>query len=577
MKRQSEEEGRLQVLANRYAAWVAGRMDRAPVFSIAPEPLSIGTLSRGKRLLDGHFDFAGHRVHAPGKMIWDLAPPDPAFAAEAQGFGWLEDLAALGTPPARSCAQDWTMAWIRRYGRGRGMGWRPDLSGRRLLRWLHHSAFLLHGQERPAEHRFMTVLARQTEFLARRAAHAPAGLPRFEALSGLLCASLSLDGMARHRERALHLLETECDRRIDAEGGIPSRNPEELLEILQLLVWVLRAYAKAEEDLPTGLSQCIDRIAPCLRVLRHADGGLARFHDGGRGIEGRLEQALAASAMLPPAVHVTSAMGYIRLSQGRSTVIVDAAAPPDGPAAASAHASTSGFELTSGRRRLIVSCGAGRGFGAAWRLACRATQSHSALSIDGVSSSRFTLEGSDLLEDRARVTVLRHGASEEALLQMGHDGWVASHGLTCWRELHLSPDGRRLRGVDALTALGQQDQARFGQALSRLETATHGLPFTLRFHLHPDVDATIDRGGTAVSLELRSGEIWIFRHDSAAKLTLEPSAYLEKGQSAPRSAQQIVLLHHATDIETRIGWTLAKAQDTPLAIRDLDRDDPVSI
>jgi hypothetical protein len=32
------------------------------------------------------------------------------------------------------------------------------------------------------------------------------------------------------------------------------------------------------------------------------------------------------------------------------------------------------------------------------------------------------------------------------------------------------------------------------------------------------------------------------------------------------------------EIETRLGWTLAKAQDTPLAIRDLDREDmPVPI
>jgi hypothetical protein len=34
-----------------------------------------------------------------------------------------------------------------------------------------------------------------------------------------------------------------------------------------------------------------------------------------------------------------------------------------------------------------------------------------------------------------------------------------------------------------------------------------------------------------------------------------------------------VLEAQTADIETRIGWTLAKAQDTPTAIRDLDRDD----
>jgi len=39
----------------------------------------------------------------------------------------------------------------------------------------------------------------------------------------------------------------------------------------------------------------------------------------------------------------------------------------------------------------------------------------------------------------------------------------------------------------------------------------------------------------------------------------------------PRATKQIVLAGTAAGFETRIGWTLAKAQDTPLAIRDLDR------
>ena len=42
-----------------------------------------------------------------------------------------------------------------------------------------------------------------------------------------------------------------------------------------------------------------------------------------------------------------------------------------------------------------------------------------------------------------------------------------------------------------------------------------GVRFAVRFHMHPDVDARLDMGGTAVSLALRSGEIWVFRHDGA--------------------------------------------------------------
>ena len=99
-----------------------------------------------------------------------------------------------------------------------------------------------------------------------------------------------------------------------------------------------------------------------------------------------------------------------------------------------------------------------------------------------------------------------------------------------------------------------------------------GVGFALRFHLHPDADATLDMGGTAISIALKSSEIWVFRHNSAATLSLEPSVYLQKGRLKPRPARQIVLSGRAMEFETALGWTLAKAQDTPLAIRDLDQE-----
>jgi hypothetical protein len=80
-------------------------------------------------------------------------------------------------------------------------------------------------------------------------------------------------------------------------------------------------------------------------------------------------------------------------------------------------------------------------------------------------------------------------------------------------------------------------------------------------------------GGAAVSVALKSGELWVFRHDGTADLTLEPSVYLEKGRLRPRASLQIVLSARVLDYACQIGWTLAKAQATPAAIRETDRED----
>ncbi|MEC7257875.1 MAG: heparinase, partial [Pseudomonadota bacterium] len=56
-------------------------------------------------------------------------------------------------------------------------------------------------------------------------------------------------------------------------------------------------------------------------------------------------------------------------------------------------------------------------------------------------------------------------------------------------------------------------------------------------------------------------------------LALEPSVYLEKGRLKPRAAQQILLSGRAMEPATRIRWSLSKAHETAIAIRDLAKDD----
>jgi uncharacterized heparinase superfamily protein len=541
-------------------------------FVSQPEPRSIGLYARGRQLMAGNLLFGGQLVEMKGRALWDIEQPDPGQADDVHGFSWLDDLAAVGDAQARARAQDWLWDWIARYGGGKGPGWSPDLTGRRLIRWINHALFLLSGRDKAQSDAYYAQITAQTVFLSWRWKQAAPGLPRFEALVGLVSAGLALVGMEKLVDPAVTALAAECDREVDGQGGIPTRNPEELLDVFTLLTWAEKALSEAGHAVPQPLVAAIERIAPTLRALRHADGGLARFHGGGRGLEGRLDQALSVAAVKPMATGGQGlAMGFARLQGGRTSVVIDASPPPAGRASALAHASTLAFELTSGRRPLIVSCGSGAPFGRDWRLAGRATPSHSTLALEGFSSSRFK-PGSELLTDRAEVHHLRLGTGEAGpFFSAAHDGWGTTHGLSHLRTLTLSSDGRRLVGQDNLIAMTVAQKNRFERLMTEARLA--GVGFALRFHLHPDADATLDMGGTAISIALKSGEIWVFRHNSRATLSLEASVYLQKGRLKPRPARQIVLSGLAMEFETPLGWTLAKAQDTPLAIRDLDPEE----
>lgn len=568
--------GRSTRLLNRYYAWRARTQPAATGFVSQPEPRTIGSYARGRQLVAGNLLFAGYLVESSDTGLWEVLAPDAAFDAERHGFAWLDDLAAVGDFKARAKAQKWVWGWIEQHGQGGGLAWLPDLTGRRVIRWINHALFLLSGKDRAETEAFYGSLSRQTWYLAQRWQGAAPGLPRFEALCGLIYAGLALQGREELADPAVRGLAAECTAQIDMQGGLPTRNPEELLEVFTLLTWAAAALQEAGRTVPPAHLAAIERIAPTLRTLRHSDGGLARFHGGGRGLEGRLDHALAASHA--PHRHTDGlAMGFARLSAGRTSVIVDASAPPQGEASNYGHASTLAFELTSGRRPLVVSCGSGTSFGVEWRRAGRATPSHSTLCIEGHSSARLatphrTTGHEQLIEAPDDVPLELSDQVEGRFFQGGHNGYAAQFGLTHARTLDLSADGRGLSGEDMLVALDDVAKRRFAKVRDVGEPT--GIGFDIRLHLHPDVDATLDLGGAAVSMALKSGEIWVFRHDGACQLRLEPSVYLEKTRLKPRAAMQIVLSGRAMEYATRARWTLSKAQETAIAVRDLNRDEP---
>ncbi len=550
-------------LSSRLAALSAGWGPRMQGLLWQPEPRFPGSDVRGRQLLAGNLRLGGALVELNGQSPWDITPPNDAFALALHGFDWLDDLAAIPDAAGRATAQSWLDGWLERYGRGKGEGWSPDQTGRRQVRWITHALFLRNGQAPGEARAFERALGRQANYLAKRWRRTSPGLPRFEALTGLVYSACALIGMETHLRSALGGLAQECAREIDAQGGIPTRNPEELLEVFVLLTWVAQILQEAGKQSDPAIDTAILRIAPTLRALRHADGSLVRAHGGGRGAPGRLIGALVQSGVRPSRMKGL-AMGFARMASGRVTVIADAAPPMLGPASTNAHAGTLSFEMCSANHPLIVNAGSGASFGPDWRRAGRATLTHSTVSLAGYSSSRFAQragraapERQGFAEGPTDVSIqISEVAGGEGIV-LSHDGWRRTHGLVHLRSLTLEDHGNLLRGDDGLAALDGNDRTRF-EHINRSLPYDVGLRFAARFHLHPDVVVELDMGGAAVSLTLPNEEVWVFRHGGEADLVLRPSVYFDAGRLKPRATKQIVLTSRIRGYGAAVSWSIAR-------------------
>lgn len=553
----------MALLPRGMAARLATRGVRPGALVWQPPPPARGDPARARRLARGVLLLDGCLVETNAAQPWDLPAPDRAWSDALHGHGWLDDAAAADDPALWRRFEGWVWAWIDRYALGHGPGWRADLVARRLSRWIAYSIRLLRARPPERSCAFFRAMAGHARYLGWRWREIE-GAARIEALGGLVYATLSMEGAGKAAARAVERLGREAAAAVGPGGGIASRNPEELARIASVLAWSAEAIAEAGLAPADGHQAALRRAAPVLRALTTPAGTLARFNGGRGGAAPALpEVAMPGRAQsADPRV-----MGYHRMSAGEAVLILDAAPPPGGPHAATAHLGALGFELWLGPHPVIVSCGSGLGFGERDAIAARRTAAHSTVEIAGRSPARLRRRrgGPARLTTTGGVGLRVDHAAPGASALVESALYAARLGLVVERRLELSPDGARLAGEDTVLAPSAAMRSRAAELFAPDgETGE----VTARFHLHPEVGAAPALAGRAVALTLPDGARWLLESD-AGRLELQPSRYYDDSRAQPRATMQVVASTPLIDYWARIDWRLERIGEAarPRALR----------
>lgn len=510
-----------------------------------------GDAARGARLLRGEFEVLGTtRRLEPAGEGWEEGAGPVTWRAAAHGFAWLRDLRALGTDTARLRARDLAEDWLVR-GAGEEVAQAPEVAAARVSAWLGHWDFLAATAEDGFRRKLLVRLAQDARgvvgALPAEALHRGA----LVTLKGAIAAAVALEEQA-WMSRALRFLPGELERQFHPDGGHVERSPQQLLLALQDLIEIRNLLHGAGLNAPPVLATVLERAGQALRLFRHGDGGLAQFNGTREDGAGLVDLVLTQGQARGRAPMLLEDTGFHRLQAGRTLVIADAGAPPPPRARDSAsglprgadrfaHAGTLSFEMSVGRDRLIVNCGAAPAAEAEWRDALRATAAHATLVLADTNSSELKEEG--LGRRPERVEADRQEADGAQWLDASHDGWRRPFGAVHRRRLYLDQQGEDLRGEDAI------EMAEAGAAAPG---------FVLRFHLHPAVVATPQMDGEAVLLRLPSNQFWRMRV-KGARVAVEESLYL--GGAEPRRTSQIVLTAEPK-VDT-VQWAIGRVQAQP--------------
>ena len=489
--------------------------------ALTPPDLWPGDATLGRALLAQEFRFSD-------RAAWDAWADSADAGAEwpvtLQSFDRLRDLRSVGGDAARRRARELIDDWIAAFGEWHELAWRADVVGRRVFAWLAQYEFFCASADDDFRTRYFAAVTRQAKHLTRANRDGLDCEGRIAAIKGLAVAGVCLPDHASWTELAFKQLNRELPRQILGDGGHASRNPVIHFAVLQHLIDLRAALLAADRDVPKPLQAAIADMAKILRMLRHGDGCLALFNGGHQANRLHIDLAFTHIRARPRPPHHAPHLGYHRLLANRTLLITDTGPPPAPEWAASAHAGSLSFELSIGRDRMIVNAGARPNAGAAWAAAQRATASHSTLVIDDTNSAELLADGG--FDRTPRILTCEHNAVDGChWLDTSHDGYCAKFGVIHRRRLYLAASGGDVRGEDSLVRSGGP--------------AGGGAPFTIHFHLHPDVRASVIQQGRAVLLRLPRGGGWRMTARGGS-FGLVAGIYLG-GDGGPRRTEQIVI------------------------------------
>ena len=135
-------------------------------------------------------------------------------------------------------------------------------------------------------------------------------------------------------------------------------------------------------------------------------------------------------------------------------------------------------------------------------------------------------------------------------LDASHDGYGEKFGLIHERRLFLAAEGNDLRGEDTLSAAEGTDHG--AAAVDVVDDAV------VRFHLHPDVKASLARDKSSVLLLLPNRDGWQFRA-RGGEISLESSIYAADGTTVRRTSQIVLTCKKPTEA-VQFNWAFSKLE-----------------
>ena len=504
-----------------------------------------GSVQAGQTLLKNRYLFNGEKVFFAEEKFWSIASKNPSLLARQHSFQWLGDLASEGSTEASDLAHRLINAWLTQFGGGKSLAWAPEIVGRRLIWLLRNHWFYLANRDQDFTKKIVAMIQQHYSYLNFFLPTIKDPALRSEVIMGLIHAAFFLKRPGNEVNRQYRKLLKVIDRQFNEKGNLKSRNPQELLIYGMVLSWVIDMADENETKIPEKLEELANRIGKSLNTISHYNGKLARFH-GARDTPSHLvSQTINFLTRKDNSLSGKNMVGYRKLQQGSTSLIIDVAPPPKGEITHSTISTQNTFELISNFTPLCVNVGFEERLEQTIEYQSQFINSHNAMHITGAEpiASGFSPEWNEDEIGRKNFNEMKKEKGYQ-IVTCQHDAFATEYGYYHQREISIDPLGRLIVGTDTLIP---NEKGLYNDA-----------SYIISFNLHPDVVPEWSEHSMTLQFVLPQGEVWDFRYEGRGTMLWNEGIYLDTINSKILPTNLIQITGSTRGNRSRQRWRLEK-------------------
>lgn len=491
-----------------------------------------GEADKGYEILSGFITFYGEKFYFSGS-VWNQNNASETWRNELQSFSWIRHLRAVGSSKARIFSRKTIVDWVNKHSKWTKREWRSDILSKRICYLVENFSFFCSGSDEQIQKKIIKSISQQANHLINYNFSDIRGFERIYCIKALIVSALSFFPMNKYLELGFSLILLEIDKQVSRDGLHIEKSPMKHLEFLKILIDIRSFFSISKLKIPEKLNKTISLMAAFLKFFRHGDGNLATFNNSSPVSKTIIDQVLTRSnsrLKIPSSSHL---MGFYRISENKLTFIMDGGNPNK----TSTYAGSLSFELSFGKRIIIVNSGSPHIQNKRWAKAMKSSAAHTTLTIDDINSSDIFFD--EFKSGRlAKVWSKKFDDNKCHWIESSHNGYKNLFGLIHNRKIHLDASSRVLRGQDTLVKTPGYYQKK-------------PKVFFIRFHLHPDVEANLTSNKKKVILKLKDGYGWEFIC-SEPRVEIGEGIYLGLGSEVSQNAH--IILKGKVIPERKIKW-----------------------